>query len=386
MKKVISYMIFSCLLALSVWTMPAAQNICRLSYEVQSDGKEMTVTISLPETGTDYRIDTDAGLVSLQLENFQGIIVSEKDRVEGFVEKVYLKEGNTQEKKGKETILKLSGAFLSGMEKKGNALRLRFVKIASDAGNRQLTIEERYVIGPDDKLSISIYNNPDLSRTVQVGKDGKTNFALIGDVDVAGLTILQLTDKITQLYARDYIVDPQVNIEVVEYNSQWAYITGEVRNQRRVALKGNTSLKDAIAEVGGLTGLAGTEIIITRKTGSGMESEQIRIDRTDFEEGIANIMLMNGDVITVPKMKYAYIQGEVKRNCDFPLEKGMTLLKAISIAQGLTDWYDETVEIFRESENGQIKEKYNLKKIMDGKSPDVPLKAGDIIIVKRRFL
>ncbi len=363
-----------------------AKDICKLVYTVSPTGKEIDITVILPDKNADFKVESSASSLSLVLTEFEGIIVSEKDRVEGFIEKVSLGGADETSGKGREILLHLSGSYWDGIEKEGSSLLLRLRKFSSETGTAPLASEQKYIIGIDDKVLISVYNNPDLTKTVQVGKDGRANIALIGDLDIAGLTVSLLTNRLTELYAKDYIVDPQVTVEVVEYNSQWAYVTGEVMQKRKIPLKGTTTLKDAIAEAGGLTAFAGNEILISRKAVSGGDAQQLRVDRAELEEGTTDIRLVNEDVITVPKIKYVYIQGEVKRNCDLPLEKGMTLLKAISIAQGLTDWADDVVEILRETPQGQIKERYNLKRIMDGKNPDVPLKPGDIIIVKKRFL
>ncbi len=363
-------------------------DLCRITYEESQDEASAVVArIQLPDESLDYRVNSSPQMVTIEILDFSGIIVSDKDRIEGFIDNISLLE--KREESGERVILfELSKSYLSLIEKHGTSIKLKFSKSNAFSKIPELPFytERKYMIGIDDKLSFSVYNNPDLSKTTQVGKDGNVNFPLLGDIQAAGLSVSELTDQVTQLLEKDYIVKPQVSIEVIEYNSQWAYVTGEVRNQMRISLKGNTTLKDAIAEAGGLSSFAGPDIIISRKKEGSEESEHMRIDTTDFEEGIANALLIHGDVITVPKAKYAYIQGEVSRSCEIRLEKGLTLLKAISIAQGLTDWADDSVIILRESNGNQVSEKYNLKKIREGKAPDVPLKPGDVIIVKKRFL
>ncbi len=362
-------------------------DLCKITYDIAPDKASVVAKIHLPGENYNYRVDSSSEKVTFQLSEYQGMIVSDKDRVEGFIEKITLFEG-TGKGSGRGITLLLEDSLLSMIEKREDLIEIRFVKSSAFSGLQGLPFftEQKYIIGVDDKLSFSVYGNPDLSSTFQVGKDGKVNLSLIGDIQTAGLTVKELTDQVSQRLARDFIVDPQVTIEVVEYNSQWAYVTGQVRNQMRVALRGNTTLKDAIAEAGGLYIDAGQDLIISRKKPGSQESEQIKINRADFEEGIANALLFNGDVITVPKAKYAYIQGEVRRPGQIMLDKGITLLKSISMAQGLTDWADDTVIILSESGSGKITSKYNLKKIREGRAPDVPLKPGDVIYVKKRFL
>lgn len=364
-----------------------AIDLCRITYKMSPDQSYLLARIHLPDENLNYKVNTSSEQVTFQLSGYQGMIISDKDRVEGFVEKVSLIESSGKQG-GRGISLMLKDAILSMVEKHGATLEIKLVKSSAFPGLMGLPFftEQKYIIGINDKLSFSVYGNPDLSSTFQVGTDGKINLSLVGDIQAAGLTVSELTNQVSQLLAADFIVDPQVTIEVVEYNSQWAYVTGQVRNQMRVALRGNTTLKDAIAEAGGLYTDAGQDIIISRKKAGSQDSEQIKISRADFEEGIANALLFNGDVITVPKAKYAYIQGEVRRPGSIMLDKGITLLKSISMAQGLTDWADDTVIILSESSSGKITSRYNLKKIREGKAPDVILKAGDVIIVKKRFL
>lgn len=387
MRKIIKCGVLISFILFLLTSVILSQEICRITYEVSSDKTSTVVKIHLPDEGLDYRIGSSPRAVTFEIFNYQGIVVSDKDRVEGFIDEVSFFERG-EEKKERGVILKLSDSMLSLVEKRGDSIKVKLIKSNSFLGIQGIAFfaEQKYTIGIDDKVSFSVYNNPDLSSTVQVGKNGKVNFSLIGDIQAAGLTVSELTDQVTQLLAKDYIVDPQVTIEVVEYSSQWAYVTGQVRNQVRIPLKGNTTLKDAIAEAGGLFFDSGQDIIISRKKENTEGSDQIKINREDFEEGIVNILLFHGDVITVPKAKYAYIQGEVRRAGEIILDRGITLLKSISMAQGLTDWADDTVIILRETNGGQVAEKYNLKKIREGKAPDVSLKPGDIIIVKKRFL
>jgi polysaccharide export outer membrane protein len=385
--KIIRFWLFASFLLLLFSGHILSLSLCKITYDVSPERTSVIAKIHLPDENLNYRISSSSTAVIFQLPDYQGIIVSDKDKVEGFIEEVSLFEGGgTGNIRG--VTLKLEDSLLSLIEKHGSSIEIKLVKTSDFSGMQNLPFftEQKYIIGIDDKLSFSVYGNPDLSSTFQVGKDGKVNLSLVGDIQAAGLTVSQLTNQVTQFLAKDFIVDPQVSIEVVEYNSQWAYVTGQVRNQMRVALKGNTTLKDAIAAAGGLFYDAGQDIIISRKKESSQESEQIKISRADFEEGIANALLLNGDVITVPKAKYAYIQGEVRRPSEIILVKGITLLKSISIAQGLTDWADDTVIILRESSSGQVALKYNLKKIREGKAPDVILMPEDVVIVKKRFL
>ena len=117
---------------------------------------------------------------------------------------------------------------------------------------------------------------------------------------------------------------------------------------------------------------------------------QIHINRVDlFSEDNEefNLVLRMGDVVEVGEQELFYIQGEVARPGSYPLERGYTLMKAITVAGGLSQWADrKQVEVLREQDGERQKFKLNLKAIGSRKERDVELMPDDIIIVKRRLL
>ena len=98
------------------------------------------------------------------------------------------------------------------------------------------------------------------------------------------------------------------------------------------------------------------------------------------------MILKRNDVVTIGGKDYYYIRGEIARPGPFFLESGMTVLKAISVASGLTPFANRrSVSLLRSGKDGvQERIKINVKDIEDGKTPDIPLKPEDTIIVPRR--
>ena len=108
--------------------------------------------------------------------------------------------------------------------------------------------------------------------------------------------------------------------------------------------------------------------------------------RPAFERAEANPPLKTGDIVNVPARPYVYVQGEVRMASKVPLERGMTLMKALAMVGGLTEWASEKgVQIMSEGSTGQ-KRLFNLKDIRSLHIPDPPLKGGDVVYEKRRFL
>ena len=261
-------------------------------------------------------------------------------------------------------------------------MRRRFAEARLPASGR----DDDYRLGADDKIQISINGDPKLTQQLVIGPDGRASLPLVGDVALGGLTVREATENVTEMLAKDYLVDPKVDLQITEYKSRWVMLTGEVGKPGRVALRGAATLKDALADADGLTVGAGDDIIISRDAPHGDGKVQISVDRRAFERAEANPPLKTGDIVSVPARPYVYVQGEVRLSGKVPLERGMTLMKAISIVGGLTEWASENgVQIMSEGSTGK-KRLFNLKDIRAMHIPDPPLKGGDVIYVKRRFL
>jgi polysaccharide export outer membrane protein len=261
-------------------------------------------------------------------------------------------------------------------------LRRRFTEVAGSSAAG----DDDYRLGPDDKILVSINGDPKLTQTVVVGADGRASFPLVGEVAVGGATLRQAAQNVTELLARDYLVDPKLDLQITEYKSQWVMVTGEVGKPGRVALRGGATLKDALSDADGMTANAGDEIVISRDAPEGTGKIQIPVDRAAFERAEINWPLKTGDIVNVVARPYVYVQGEVRLPGKVPLERGMTLLKALASAGSLTEWASEKgIQIISEG-SGKDKRVFNLKDIRNLKVVDPLLKGGDVVYVKRRFL
>ncbi len=243
---------------------------------------------------------------------------------------------------------------------------------------------ERYLLGPDDRIRLTVHNQADLSGSLVVSRDGQITVPLIGDVPAAGLTPRELAARLTERFDRTYLVDPRVDVAVEDYRSQWVMVTGEIDKPGRVALRGGTRLKEVIGETAGLTDFSGDEITISRRIEGSDETVVVRVSRADFEAGRINPRLGHGDIIDVPRAASCYVQGEVRQAGKVTIERGMTLMRALAEVGGLTDWADrKNINVRRE--DGSVVS-YNLNKIESGREDDPPLSGGEMIIVRKRFL
>ena len=200
---------------------------------------------------------------------------------------------------------------------------------------------QEYIVGEGDILTIKVYDNKDLDTTVRVGGDGIISVPLIGPVKVDGMNVTSIASHIEKLLADGYLISPQVNVFVEEYRSKKVTILGEVNRPGLSELQGSISLLELISRAGGLTEDAGGLITIKRKTfNTGDEKEVINIEIEKLiEQGDAtlNIPIKDGDSIYVAKAGVFYVTGEVTRPGSFKHDDNPTVLKAITLAGGLTD-------------------------------------------------
>lgn len=283
--------------------------------------------------------------------------------------------------------LRPAAGLLEEIRYEADALVLRFrTRVSGPAPGGKVAAAREYRLGPEDRLQISVNGQPEYTRIVTVGPSGTVAAPLVGEVGVAGLTLDEFTAKLTDLLARDYLVDPRVDVQVVEYRSHWVVVTGAVQRPGRVPLKGGTELKEVLAEAGGFSGEAGDEIVISRPDPQTGESRSLRVDRAAFERGEPAPALEHGDVVHVPRAAYCYVYGEVRVPQRVRVERGLTLLRAITLAGGLTDWANKRRVLIRKHESDPTTEAHDLKAIEAGRAPDPPLSGGEVIIVERRFL
>ena len=247
--------------------------------------------------------------------------------------------------------------------------------------------QERYVLGPDDRISVLVHNQPELASELDITREGWITVALVGQVKAAGLTPAQLAAKLTELLADGYLIDPKVDVGVKIYRSQWVVVSGEVLNPGRVPLRGGTKLKEVLGEADGFSDEAGEEITITRKVHGTDETRTLRISRTEYEHGKSNPTLKHEDVIDIRRAEYCYIQGEVRESGRVRIERGMTLFRVIALAGGLTDWANRKKVLVLYGDGSIPRERiFNLNKIESGKEDDPVIRGGEDIIIRKRFL
>jgi polysaccharide export outer membrane protein len=202
-----------------------------------------------------------------------------------------------------------------------------------------------YMVGPQDKLAVTVVDEPTLTKVVTVGADGAFDYPFIGLVKAGGLTVRAIQQDITARLKEKYLRNPQVSIEVDTYRSQVVYVWGQVKMPGAVTLMGTINLNEALAKAGSPTPDAGPYIEINRRPrppagGAAPDAAPApeRVSMADLQSGRAqHIVLSDGDTIFVPKAETFFVTGYVKNGGPFLHEPGMTVSKAISMAGGITE-------------------------------------------------
>jgi len=159
-----------------------------------------------------------------------------------------------------------------------------------------------YVIGPEDMLQITVWKNESLSRTLPVRPDGKVSQPLRQANTAAGLTPMQLHDKIVSAL-EEFMPNPEVSVSVLDVKSYRVSVLGEVQKPGVLQLKADTTVLEAIALAGGFRDFASPgKIMILRKDARGatqkIKFNYNRVVKDNRPED--NVTLKSGDVVVVP--------------------------------------------------------------------------------------
>jgi polysaccharide export outer membrane protein len=245
-----------------------------------------------------------------------------------------------------------------------------------------------YVLKSGDVLRLDVFNEPKVSVPESpISKSGEASFPLIGNVQVAGLTVGQASEKIRALYDADWLVDPKITLSVVGYATEAVTVLGAVQRPGQMAINPTTGLDiaTALAISGGLTESADAERIELHRAGGGVTT----YNQNDISNGPAGkVKLLSGDRIIVGQSRFVgtfvTIIGQVGKQgaVAFPANGKLDLVTAIAAASGLTEIANpKKVSVNR---GGTVTEvDYNA--ISKNAAQPFMLQPGDIITVPQRF-
>jgi polysaccharide biosynthesis/export protein len=246
-------------------------------------------------------------------------------------------------------------------------------------------------VGPDDLLALSVYDSPELTRTVRVDESGNIRLPMLkSPIQVRGMVPSQVETAVAQALTNGKVlVDPIVTVTIVEYQSRPVNVVGAVKNPIVFQATRPVPLLDAIARAGGIREDAGSDIVVSRQVLR--DGKPTRVTQTipvrkliDNADPSLNVLLHGGEEVLVPEALKIYIVGNVRKPGAYPVrsDEETTVLQLLALSEGLAPYSAKVAYVYRRAQGGTKTEvPVELAKIMKRKSPDVPLQANDILYI-----
>jgi polysaccharide export outer membrane protein len=272
--------------------------------------------------------------------------------------------------------------------------------VAAQVGNQPQVVGQRlpatpdYVVGANDALTVTVFDQPQLTGRYIVQADGTFTFPLLGRLQVGGLTLQRVENDLRQRLSNGYLKNPQVGVSVDQYRSQQIFVMGEVRSPGSLQFMGSMTLIEALARAGSTTDRAGLEAVIVRaaqegappadaatlaRAQSSTDANVTRVNLETLQRGALaqNLMLRSGDTIFVPRAETVFVSGQVSRPGEYVIRPGMTVRQVLSLAGGVTD-RGSTRRI-------QIVRQVNGKETTVGADLQDKVQNEDTVLVRERF-
>jgi len=278
-----------------------------------------------------------------------------------------------------------------------------------------------YRVGPDDLLDVSVFEAPDLNRTLRVSAEGEILLPLLGTVRAVGLTPSALARVLEELLRKSYMKDPHVGIFLREMQSHPVSVFGAVAKPGVYQIRGAKSVVEVLSMAQGLAPDAGDKVIIERQgealtsqtgdaaqsaaAGNGPEQASVNAqipggtkllgdkvveiqlrELLDSGDPGRNVLVYPGDVVKVTRASVVYVVGEVRKPGGFQLNtnENSSVLQSVALAEGLTRTSapGRSRVIRTDRVTGERTEiAIDIRQILAGKAPDQLLQPKDIVFV-----
>ena len=166
--------------------------------------------------------------------------------------------------------------------------------------------EGDYILSAGDTLDLMVYKEPDLNMRSKIARDGRVQLPLLGEVKVVGMSVREAQEHIRKLLNSDYVVDPQVYLNIVSYTQRKFTIIGQVTRPGSYELQGTESLSilEAIGMAGGFSRIADTRNITVKRAVDG-KPQTIKVNTKKLEDPQGGSFdVLPGDIITVGESWY----------------------------------------------------------------------------------
>ena len=168
-----------------------------------------------------------------------------------------------------------------------------------------MVVGSNYVLKVSDVIELDVYQERDLNKSVRIEGDGTVSLALVGKVKLAGMTVGEGKSLITDLYNRDYLVDPQISLLVVSFSPKVLHILGSVGRPGVVNIPPDRdlTLTEALSMVGGVTRMGNPRAIKIKRVDQDGRTRQMEVNFSKVvqDPDVTDLVLNEGDTIWVPE-------------------------------------------------------------------------------------
>jgi polysaccharide biosynthesis/export protein len=241
----------------------------------------------------------------------------------------------------------------------------------------------RYILGPGDVVTVTVWGHPELSGKRVIGPDGEIQLPFVGSFRVAGMSADDASSKLTSALREDYL-NTAASVTVDSYNSNQIIVLGHVAHQGVLTFAGDPTLLEALAMAGAATGKDDTGAMPVRCALIRGRDRIMWIDLRPLLKGkdiSLNIPLQRNDLVYVPDPdeELVYVMGQVKNPGPYPLTANMSFLEALARAGGPNDNAQQGKIVLARKNTEQVIDLEGL--VQEGSNSQ--LEAGDIVYVPK---
>lgn len=272
-----------------------------------------------------------------------------------------------------------------------------FSAVAGQITDSALTTGEKYRIGFEDRLDVTVFRHPELSGRVAVNPNGTINlFRLDEPLLAICKTESELANDIAAAYRKDYLKNPEVKVVAAEQRSRAFNVIGAVEKPGKIMIGRKVRLLELISEAGGPSKEAGTRVLVARmgsnsncKLNEAPEAENTKIELLTFKlrdvlEAKEDLVMRPGDVVSVMDADVVYVYGNVNKQGQVEIKEPITLTQALASAEGIKSASDKgKIRVLRQKQGSMERDEfvYDLTAIAKREVPDPFLEPNDVVAV-----
>ncbi len=176
---------------------------------------------------------------------------------------------------------------------------------SASSSNFGIVVDENYILKPSDVIQVSVFQELDLEKQVRIEADGTVTLPLVKKVKVSDFTVSEAQDLITQLYNRDFLVDPQISVLVVSFSPKIIRVLGSVNRPGVIEMPPDRemTLTEAIANANGISRLGNAKSITIKRVDKSGKTEQYQVNfnKILINKDAKDMIIKEGDTIWVPE-------------------------------------------------------------------------------------